>query len=121
MTAPGHARVYPLTHRWHLALWRGGRGPGGLVVALGEYTKPCGTGAHWHRDFSSRFGLYTIAGWRTVRRVPVSAGWVYGGLDRIGFTVTVASRTLMFAQLATPADLRASRERHGDLHRKEFR
>lgn len=140
----GRTRVLPLTMRWHLVGWVGrhrlrarvirahvdGRDRVigyaasvlGYTLALGRYPGPCGTARSWYKDFGGRrIGLYTIGGWRTRRRVPVSTGWVFGGRSRIGITVTLASRTLMFAQLATPAELRASRERHGDLHRKAAR
>ncbi|MFJ4084943.1 hypothetical protein ACIP2Z_39120 [Streptomyces iakyrus] len=144
MTAPGRARVFPLTAQWYLAGWRSkhrlrakairthvdGRDKVigvaatllGYTVALGVFAGPCHTTRGWYRDFGHRLGLYTIGGWRTVRRVPVSTGWVFGGdRSRIGCTVTVASRTLMCAKLATRADLRASRGHHGDLHRKAAR
>ncbi|MGX1268027.1 hypothetical protein [Streptomyces phaeoluteigriseus] len=144
MTAPARVRVFPLTAQWYLAGWVGkhrlrvmairtrvhGRNRIigfaasvlGYTVALGVFAGPCHTTRRWFRDFGHRFGRYTIGGWRTVRRVPVSTGWVFGGnLSRVGCTVTVASRTLMCAKLATIADLRASRERHGDLHRKAAR
>jgi hypothetical protein len=144
MTAPGRTRVFPLTARFHLVGWRSkyrlrakairadidGRERIigfaatvlGYTVGLGIFPEPCGTTPGWFLDFGHRFGRYTIGGWRTVRRVPVSTGWVFGGnRTRIGCTVTVASRTLMCAKLATRADLRASRERHGDLHRKAAR
>lgn len=144
MTASGRTRVLPLTAQWYLAGWRSKYGLRakairarvdghdriigfaatllGYTVALGVFAGPCRTTPGWFRDFGHRFGRYTIGGWRTVRRVPVSTGWVFGGnRSRIGCTVTVASRTLMFAKLATRAELRASRERHGDLHRKAAR
>ncbi|MFD5856096.1 hypothetical protein [Streptomyces chartreusis] len=144
MTAPGRARVFPLTAQWYLAGWRSkhrlrakairthvdGRNKVigfaatllGYTVALGVFAGPCHTTRHWFRDFGHRFGLYTIGGWRTVRPVPASTGWVFGGdRSRIGFTVTVASRTLMFAKLATHADLHESRACHGDLTRKAAR
>ncbi|MEE1764351.1 hypothetical protein [Streptomyces sp. SP18BB07] len=141
MTAPGRTLVVPVTAQWYLAGWRSkyrlrakairahvdGReriiGVAatllGYTVALGVFAEPCRATRGWYRDFGHRFGRYTIGGWRTIRRVPVSTGWAFGGNgSRIGCTVTVASRTLMCAKLATRADLRASRERHGDLHRK---
>ncbi|MBG7704841.1 hypothetical protein HCJ76_43970 [Streptomyces sp. MC1] len=135
-------RVLPLTMRLHLVAWVGrhrlrakviraqvaGRNRVigyaasvlGYTLALGVCPYPCGTTRGRYKDFGSdRIGLYTIGGWRTRRPVPVSTGWVRGGDNsRIGITVTVASRTLMLAQLATPAEVRASRERFGDLHRK---
>ncbi|MEU9925098.1 hypothetical protein AB0H51_28085 [Streptomyces griseoluteus] len=140
----GRTRVLPLTARWHLVGWVGkhrlrasviraqvdGRDTVigyaasilGYTLGLGTYPGPCGATRSWYQDFGGRrIGQYTIGGWRTRRCVPVSTGWVFGGRSRIGITVTVASRTLMFAQLATPAELRESRERHGDLHRKAGR
>jgi hypothetical protein len=94
----------------------------GFTLGLSKYPGPCGARDSWFRDFGHRFGRYTIVGWRTVRPVPVSTGWAFGGnRTRIGFTVTVASRTLMFAKLATRAEVRAHREHHGDLHGKAAR
>jgi hypothetical protein len=133
MTAPKRIHV-PLTAQWFLTGWRGKhllrakvvRYPVhgreriigfaatllGFTVALGVYSGPClTTRPFWFRNFGHRFGRYTIGGWRTVRRVPVSTGWAFSGPgDRIGFTVTVASRTLMFAKFATRTDLRARQE-----------
>jgi hypothetical protein len=140
----GRTRVLPLTMRWHLVGWVGrhrlrarvirahvdGRDRVigyaasvlGYTLALGVYAGPCGTTRSRYKDFGGdRIGLYTIGVWHTRRPVPVSTGWVFGGRSRVGITITVASRTLMLAQLATPADIRASRERHGDLHRKAAR
>jgi hypothetical protein len=124
MNAPGSARVYPLTGRRFLALWRS---PGhssylsrirarkygrtrtvgvagavfGLTAAIGLYTEPAGTHrSHWF-DFGRRFGRYTFGAWRTVRRVPISTGFVWQGDRRIGIAVTLASHTMAFMQLAT--------------------
>ncbi|GAA2439411.1 hypothetical protein [Streptomyces glaucus] len=144
MTAPGRTRVFPLTARFHLVGWRSkyrlrakviradvdGREKIlgfaatvlGYTVGLGIFPEPCGTTSGWFRDFGHRFGRYTIGGWRTVRRVPVSTGWAFGGNgSRIGCYATVASRTLMFAKFATRAQVRAHREHHGDLHGKAGR
>ncbi|MER6109315.1 hypothetical protein [Streptomyces hirsutus] len=144
MTAPGHVRVFPLTAQWYLTGWRSkyrlhakairahvddrdriigfAASVLGYTVALGVFVGPCRTTRAWFRDFGRRFGRYTIGGWRTVRRVPVSTGWVFGGKGtRVGCTVTVASRTLMFAKLATRAEVRAHREHHGGLHGKAAR
>ncbi|NML55114.1 hypothetical protein HHL19_35705 [Streptomyces sp. R302] len=91
------------------------------TIALGMFATPCRTASGWSRDVGERFGRYMIAGWRTVRCVPVSTGWICGGASGrrvIGCTVTVASRTLMLAKLATRAEVRASRANFGDLHKK---
>ncbi|MFF4902208.1 hypothetical protein [Streptomyces sp. NPDC001068] len=135
MTGSRRTRVFPLTAQWYLATWRSkyrlraktirtsvdGRQKIigfaatvlGFTVALGVFSGCCHTTHGWYRDFGHRFGRYTIGGWRTVRRVPVSTGWAFGGDgSRIGCTVTVASRTLMFAKLATRADLHASCQCH---------
>ncbi|MFI7415304.1 hypothetical protein ACIBU0_42390 [Streptomyces sp. NPDC049627] len=143
MTAPSPARVFPLTAQWYLAGWRSkyrlhakairyqvdGRERIigfaatllGFTAALGVFCgpdKPCHATGGWYRDFGHRFGRYTIGGWRTVRRVPVSTGWAFSGnRTRIGFTVTVASRTLIFAKLATRAQVRAHRAHHGEAAR----
>jgi hypothetical protein len=140
MTAPGCARVYPLTMRWYLMVWRGGgrllacpirthedgrtRIIGaaltvlGFTVAAGKVGTAPGTFDMWFRDFGRRTGRWTIGGWRTLRRVPLSTGWVGCGSRRIGVTVTVASRTLCLARLANRAEVRHSRANFGDLHTK---
>lgn len=145
MNAPGHARIYPLTLRWYLATWRGGArwhasrirthtgshpetigtllSVLGFTLAVGRFgTAPLTTGP-WFRDFGRRLGRYSIGGWRTVRPVPFSTGFMYGGGPdltgpRIGILVTVASRTLCVYRLCTAAEYRHSRNHFGDLHRK---
>ncbi|SEE82454.1 hypothetical protein SAMN05216483_6666 [Streptomyces sp. 2131.1] len=140
MIAPDHTRAFPLTSRLYFAGWRSKYllrakaircqvdGPAriigfaasllGFTVALGAFSGCCHTTRGWYRDFGHRFGRYTIGGWRTIRPVPVSTGWAFGGNgSRVGFTVTVASRTLMFAKLATRAQVIAHREHHGEAAR----
>jgi hypothetical protein len=141
MTARGRTRSLPLTARWSFVAWRSkyrlrakvvrtecGMFMGvtvtvlGLTLGLSWYPFPCGARDTWFRDFGHRFGRYTIGGWRTGQCVPMSTGWVFGGgRIPIGFLVTVASRTLMFAKLATRAQVRAHREHHGDVHGKADR
>jgi hypothetical protein len=139
MNAPGSARVYPLTGRRFLALRRS---PGhssylsrirarkygrtrtvgvagalfGLTAAIGLYTEPAGTyRSHW-LDFGRRYGRYTFGTWRTVRRVPVSIGWVYQGDRRIGISATLASHTVAFMQLATRGEWTARLNRQKGRH-----
>ncbi|MEU5181226.1 hypothetical protein AB0G49_14350 [Streptomyces longwoodensis] len=148
--APGRARTYPLTVRWYLAVWRGGTrwrasriracGDGepctigvllsvfGCTVAVGRFGSPPHTTGARFRDFGERFGRYSVGSWRTVRPVPVSAGFMYSGPPRpgsrrpgafrIGILVTVASRTLCLFRLATAAEVRESRAFCGTLHRR---
>jgi hypothetical protein len=150
--APGHARTYPLTLHWYLAVWSGGprwhasrihthsRTDGaphtigamlsvfGRTFALGRFgTSPQITGSRFY-DFGERFGRYSLGTWRTVRRVPVSTGFMYGGPprpgsslpgdSRIGILVTLASRTVCLFRLATAAEVRESRAMGGNLHRR---
>lgn len=144
MSAPGHARVFPLTMRWYLAVWCGGgrlqastiraREDGrprviglalsvlGCTVTLGQFGTTPGSTPAWHRDFGERLGRFTISGWRTIRRVPVSTGWVIDGLGRRnGILVTIASRTVYVARLATRAEVQYSRYYCGDMHKKKRR
>ncbi|WP_086680059.1 hypothetical protein [Streptomyces pseudogriseolus] len=148
--APGNARTYPLTVRWYLATWRGGpawnasrirththctpRTIGvllsvlGRTFAIGQFgTSPQITRQRYY-DFGERFGRYSVGTWRTVRRVPISAGFMYGGPPlpgssrpgdiRIGILVTLASRTVCLFKLATAAMVRESRASGGSLHRR---
>jgi hypothetical protein len=68
---------------------------------------------HWFRDFGQRLGRYSVGGWRiTGRAVPVSTGWMVAGPpggeeQRVGISITIASRTLYVIQLRTAAEQRA--------------
>jgi hypothetical protein len=116
-------RSWPLTLCWSLHLYRGYRRfmvgavrtPGGRIIGLcvavfgrmAAVTRigPTPTGARdiWFRDWRR----WSVGGWRTVRPLPLSTGWITGGpRERLGVSVTVASRTLCLFRLYTRAEWR---------------
>ncbi|WP_404949060.1 hypothetical protein HFP70_35345 [Streptomyces sp. ARC14] len=130
-----NALSIPLTFCWHLTMWRGGsrlairrihsyddgqaRTIGGTLsiarftVGLLRTHRYDTVTRNWYRDFGmGRPRRFSIGGWRNSRAVPLSSGWMFGNppdqpRDIIGFTVTIASRTVYLVRLYTRADQRA--------------
>ncbi|MGW7090035.1 hypothetical protein ACWGH2_42000 [Streptomyces sp. NPDC054871] len=131
-----NVRTFPLTHRWHVMVYRGGSrfaaGPIrthedgrtrtiGATLSVARLTigaaqlgqKKClrATDGHWYRNFGRRFGLFSIGGWRSFgTAIPVSTGWVTNGEQRAGVTATICSRTVYIVRLRTAAEHQACLE-----------